>query len=158
MSDKCKAIIKPIFALINDDTNLVDEFMEVLNKKETEQSIYEKNKGIYLAKFDELQVVSEEVKKQEEVITELENNNRDRIMPKINEYEQNRIFDYFRHLDELANRFNDKYEKIMKGDKYYNELSEKIDQLAKYSNDWMIKRSEEKNALIKSMGSNCRGY
>ena len=104
-----------------------------------------------------MQVVSEEVKKEEEVITELVNNNRDGIMPKINDHEQNRIFDYFRHLDELANRFNDKYEKIMKGDKYYNELKEKIDKLAKYSNDWMIKRSEEKNALIKSMESNYRG-
>ena len=158
LSDKCTAIIKPIFDSINNDSNLVDEFMEVLNRKETEQSIYEKKKGIYLAKFDELQKVSDEVKKQEEVITELVNNNRDRIMPKINELEKNRIFDYFRHLDELANRFMDKYEKIMKGDKYYNELKEKVDKLAKFSNDWMIKRSDEKNALIKSMGSNYRGY
>ena len=46
-----------------------------------------------------------------------------------------------------------KYEKIMKGDNYYNELKEKVDKLVQYGNDWMIKRSDEKNALIKSFGN-----
>ena len=158
LSDKCTEIIRPIFALVNEDSNLVDEFMEVLKRKETEQSIYEKHKAVYLAKFAELQKVSDEVKKQEEVITEFVKNNGDKLMPKINEYEQKRIYDYFRHLDELANGFMAKHEKIMKGDNYYNDLKEKIDKLIKFGNDWMIKRSDEKIALIKSMGSGYHGY
>jgi energy-converting hydrogenase A subunit M len=94
LSDKCTEIIRPIFALVNEDSNLVDEFMDVLKRKETEQSIYEKHKAVYLAKFAELQKVSDEVKKQEEVITEFVKNNGDKLMPKINEYEQNRIYDF----------------------------------------------------------------
>ena len=154
LSDKCTEIIKPIFAQINDDSNLVDLFMEVLKNKSTEQAIYEKNNQAFLAKFDELKKISEDVKKQEEVITDLVKKNNDKIMPPKNEYEEKRIIDYFRHLDELTNMFMAKYEKIMKGDKYYNDLKEKIDKLVKYGNDWMIQRSDEKNALIKSMGNN----
>ena len=153
LSDKCTEIIKPIFSNANDDSRLVEAFMAVLNNKDTEQSIYEKNKVEYEAKFEELKKASEEVKKQEEVITELVKKHTDVIIPKVDESEENRIIEYFRHLDELCNMFMAKYEKIMKGDNYYNDLKEKVDKLVQYGNDWMIKRSDEKNALIKSFGN-----
>ena len=146
-------ILKPIFSKANDDSPLVESFMAVLSNKDTEQSIYEKNKTEYETKFEELKKLSEEVKKQEEVITELVKKHTDVIIPKVNESEENRIIEYFRHLDELCNMFMAKYEKIMKGDNYYNELKEKVDKLVQYGNDWMIKRSDEKNALIKSFGN-----
>lgn len=38
---------------------------------------------------------------------------------------------YFRMLDQYANMFMQKYEKLMKGDKYYNGLHEKITNLVK---------------------------
>ena len=152
LGDKCTEIIKPIFNEINDDSIIIGSFMEVLNRKTTEQAIYEKNKNEYLAKFDKLKNISDEVKKQEEIITELVNKNREKIMPKSNEYEENRIIEYFRHLDQLTNMFMEKYEKIMKGDAYYNGLKEKVDKLVKFGNDWMIKRNDEKNALLKYMG------
>ena len=41
----------------------------------------------------------------------------------------------------------------MKGDKYYNDLKEKIDNLMKYSNDWMIQRSNEKNSMLNNMNN-----
>ena len=44
-----------------------------------------------------------------------------------------------------------KNEKIMKGDNYYNDLKTKVDKLVKCRSDWVIKRSDEKNALIKSL-------
>ena len=154
LSDKCTAIIKPIFEQINNESILVDLFMDVINRKATEQAIYEKNKAEYETKFEELSKISEEVKKQEEAISELVKNNSDSIFPKVDENEEQRIIQYFRHLDELTNMFMAKYEKIKKGDNYYNELKEKVDKLIKFGNDWMIKRSDEKNALIKSFGNN----
>jgi hypothetical protein len=74
-------------------------------------------------------------------------------LEKIDENLENKIMDYFRNLDELSNMFMAKYEKVMKGDNYYNELKVKIDKLVKYGNEWMIKRSDEKNALFKSFGN-----
>jgi len=43
------------------------------------------------------------------------------------------------------------YEKIMKGDKYYNGLYEKISNLVKLGNEWMIKRSDEKDAMLSTI-------
>ena len=58
---------------------------------------------------------------------------------------------YFRTLDQYANMFMNKYEKVMKGDKYYNGIYEKVMNLVKLGNDWMIKRSQEKNAMLSSI-------
>ena len=151
LSDKCTEIIKPIFAQLNEDSLLIEVFMDVLHKKTTEQDIYERKKQEFLAKFTELEKISEEVKKEEEVINELIQKNSEKIMPKPNEYEENRIMEYFRELDQLTNMFMAKHERIMKGDNYYNDLKTKVDKLIKCGNDWMIKRSDEKNALIKSL-------
>ena len=150
LSDKCTEIIKPVFAKANDDSVIIDLFIDVLNNKATEQAIYEKNKGEFEQKFGELKSISDEVKKQKEKISELVQKHNEAIMPKIDHEEENRIIEYFRHLDELTNMFMAKYDRIMKGDKYYNELKEKVDKLIKFGNDWMIKRNDEKNALLKS--------
>ena len=64
----------------------------------------------------------------------------------------NEAMNYFRMLDQYANMFMQKYEKLMKGDKYYNGLHEKITNLVKLGNDWMIKRSDEKNAILSTIG------
>ena len=59
---------------------------------------------------------------------------------------------YFRMLDQYANMYMQKHEKLMKGDKYYNGLYEKITNLCKLGNEWMIKRSDEKNAILSTIG------
>ena len=51
----------------------------------------------------------------------------------------------------MANMFMAKYEKILKGDKYYNDLKEKIDQLINASNGWMINRGNEKNNMLRTL-------
>lgn len=151
LSDKCTEVIKPIFAQLNDDSPIIEACMDVLHKKTTEQDIYERKKAEFLAKFSELEKVSEEVKKQEEAINDFIQKNSEKIVPKPNQYEEDRIMDYFRELDRLTNMFMAKHEKIMKGDNYYNDLKTKVDKLVKCGNEWMIKRSDEKNALIKSL-------
>ena len=59
--------------------------------------------------------------------------------------------EYFRNLDQYANMFMKKYEKVKKGDAYYNDLYQKVSQLLKSGNDWMIKRSDEKNAILSTI-------
>ena len=97
------------------DTQLGPEFGTiVIAKREVsdDQIVHPLKKVVRIA-------TPQDVKKQEEVITDLVKKNNDKIMPPKNEYEEKRIIDYFRHLDELTNMFMAKYEKIMKGDKYY---------------------------------------
>ena len=152
LSDKCMKVINPIFAELNDDSSIVSHFIEVLAKKTTEQAIYEKFKEDYEKKFTDLKGLTDEVKKQEEVINNVVQRNsakiRDKQKPTIN----NDAMNYFRMLDQYANMFMQKYEKLMKGDKYYNGLNEKISSLVKMGNDWMIKRSDEKSAILATIG------
>ena len=144
-------IINPIFSELNDDSNIVGQFVEVLAKKTTEQAIYEKFKEIYEQKFNELKPLSEEVKKQEQVVNEIVQKNSQKIRDKPKQNISNEAMEYFRNLDQYANMFMKKYEKVKKGDAYYNDLYQKVSQLLKSGNDWMIKRSDEKNAILSTI-------
>jgi hypothetical protein len=152
LSDKCMKVINPIFADLNDDSAIVSHFIEVLAKKTTEQAIYEKFKEEYEKKFTDLKGISDEVKKQEEVIRDVVQRNSAKIRDKPKPSASNDAMNYFRMLDQYANMFMQKYEKLMKGDKYYNGVYEKITNLVKTGNDWMIKRSDEKNAILSTIG------
>ena len=148
IGDRCMKVINPIFNDLNDDSVIVGHFIQVLEKKTTEQAIYEKFKEEYEAKFNDLKSLSEEAKKQKEVVNNVVQKNIQKINEKPQPNINNDAMNYFRMLDQYANMFMQKYEKLMKGDKYYNGLNEKISSLVKMGNDWMIKRSDEKNAII----------
>ena len=152
LGDKCMSIIKPIFSDLNDDSVIVGHFIEVLAKKTTEQAIYERFKEIYEAKFTDLKTLSEQVKQQKEVVNKVVQKNSEKIRNKPQPTINNEAMNYFRMLDQYANMFMTKYEKLKKGDKYYNNLYEKVSNLCKLGNDWMIKRSDEKNAILSTIG------
>jgi len=151
LGDKCMNVIKPIYAELNDDSVIVGNFIEVLAKKTTEQAIYEKYKEIYEGKFGDLKTLSEEIKKQKEVVNNVVQKNSEKIREKPQQNINNDAMNYFRMLDQYANMYLQKHDKLMKGDKYYNGLYEKITNLVKLGNDWMIKRSDEKNAILSTL-------
>ena len=151
LGDKCMNIIKPIFSELNDDSVIVGQFIEVLAKKSTEQAIFEKFKESYEQKFNELKPLSDEVKKQKDVVNEVVQRNSQKIRDKPKQNISNEAMNYFRTLDQYANMFMKKYEKVKKGDNYYNDLYQKISSLLKSGNEWMIKRSDEKNAILSTM-------
>ena len=151
LGDKCMQIINPIFSELNDDTVIVGQFIEVLAKKTTEQAIYDKFKEIYSQKFNELKPLSDEVKKQKQVVTDIVQKNSEKIMQKPKQNYSNEQVEYFKNLDNSANMFMKKYEKIKKGDSYYNDIYQKVSQLLKTGNEWMIKRSDEKNAILSTI-------
>ena len=154
LEDKCIHIIRPIFSQLNDDSIIITQFMEVLAKQTTEQIIFERSKNSFQSKLNELKTVSEEVKKQEEVINKIVKKNIEKIMQKSNDNKsEDKKMQYYANLYQLCNLFLNKYDKIMKGDNYYNEMKDKIDNLIKCANDWMIKRSNEKNSMINNMNN-----
>jgi hypothetical protein len=148
LGDKCLTVIRPIYNELNDDSKIVGEFIDVLAKKTTEQAIYDKYKEVYEAKFNELKPLSDDVKQYKETVNEIVQKNSQKIRDKPKQDISNEAMEFFRMVDQYCNLFMNKYEKVKKGDKYYNDLYQKITQLIKSGNDWMIKRSEEKNAIL----------
>ena len=59
--------------------------------------------------------------------------------------------EYFKELDKYANLYLNMYDKCKKGEDYYNNLQYKVDEVLAASNKWMIRRNEEKNALISTI-------
>ena len=154
LCDKCTKIIRSIFVKLNDDSVVITQFLDVLSKKTTEQVILDKNKDSFQSLFDELKNLSDEVKKQKGIINETIKKNYEKL-PKMNTNNNDgKVIEYYRNLDQLANMFMAKYDKIMKGDKYYNDLNEKIEQFLKACNGWMINRGNEKNNMIRNLNGN----
>ena len=96
--------------------------------------------------------MTEEVKKQKNVV----NNIVQKIGPNLTGAGNNygiseESMNYFKDLDKKANLFMNIYEKVKKGEKYYNGLHQKIEEIIQSSNKWMIARNEEKNVLIEAI-------
>ena len=148
LGDKCMNIIRPIFNELNDDSNIVGQFIEVLAKKTTENAIFEKYKEEYMKKLDGLKVLNDEIKKQKDVVNQTLQKNMQKIRDKQKPPLSNEAIEFFNYLDQYANLFMNKYEKIKKGDNYYNDIYQKISSLIKNGEEWMIKRSDEKNVIL----------
>ena len=152
LSDKTSDIISPIYEQLNDDTAVMSMFIEVLEKTTTEQAIFNKNKEEYEKKFVELKEISEQILNQKKVITELSA----KLLPELMKKNSNENFsedalNYFNELDKYANLYLNMYDKCKKGEDYYNNLQYKVDELLAASNQWMIKRNEEKNILVNTI-------
>ena len=148
LGDKCMNIIRPIFNELNDDSNIVGQFIEVLAKKTTENAIFEKYKEEYMKKLDGLKVLNDEIKMQKDVVNQTLQKNMQKIRDKQKPPLSNEAIEFFNYLDQYANLFMNKYEKIKKGDNYYNDIYQKISSLIKNGEEWMIKRSDEKNVIL----------
>ena len=152
LSDKTNDIILPIYDQLNDDSAVLSMFVEVLEKNTTEQAIFKKNKEDYEKKFNELKEVSEQILNQKKVINELASKVVPEMMKKQKETNVgDEAMEYFKELDKYANLYLNMYEKCKKGEEYYNNLQYKVDEVLAASNKWMIRRNEEKNALISTI-------
>ena len=160
LSDKCMEIINPIYEDLNEDGNIMPNFIDVLGKKTTEDAVYKKYKEDYESKFVKLRELTDQVKKQKNVV----NNLVQEIGPNLGNANNYGISDeamnYFKEIEQKANLFMNMYEKIKKGENYYNGLHHKIEEIIRSSNKWMISRNEEKNVLIEAInkGSKKGGY
>ena len=152
LSDKTNDIISPIYDQFNDDSAVLSMFIEVLEKTSTEQVIFNKNKEEYEKKFVELKELSEQILNQKKVITELSAKVIPEMIKKKNEQNVgDEAMEYFKELDKYACLYMSMYNKCKKGEDYYNNLQYKIDEVLAASNKWMIKRNDEKNALISAI-------
>ena len=151
LSDKTSDIITPIYDQLNDDAAVLSMFIEVLEKTTTEQAIFEKNCEEYEKKFKELKEISEQILNQKKIITELSAKFVPEIMKTKDQNIGDETIEYFKELDKYANLYMNIYGKCKKGEDYYNNLQYKVDEVLAASNKWMIRRNDEKNALISTI-------
>jgi len=141
-------IINPIYEYLNEDENIIPIFVQILEKKTTEEAVFKKFKEDYDTKIERLKEITENVKKQEDEISNAVQKYGQKLSGN-NGYEiSNEAKNYFNSLNEKVNSFMHIYEKVKKGENYYNGLYQKIEEIIRASNKWMTSRNEEKNVLI----------
>ena len=148
LSDQCMEIINPIYEYINGDENIVPIFIEILEKKTTEEAVFKKFKEEYDGKIEQIKKISEEVKKQKNEVSTMVQKYGQKISGNNSYGISDEARNYFNQLEEKVNSFMHIYEKIQKGENYYNGLYMNIEEIIKASNKWMTSRNEEKNVLI----------
>ena len=150
---RCMNIINPIFEDLNNDGYIVNLFVNVLAKKSTEQAIFEKNKEDYEKKLAQLDEISEEIRKKKQdileklpSITNAINSNNSK-----NSNVGGDAMNFFKNLDDYANEYLKKHEKLRKGSDYYNNFDRNVNECCGGINNFLQKRFDEKNALIQSL-------
>ena len=151
LGDDCMKIIKPIYNEINADETIVIEFIKVLAKKTTEQHIFESRKNKYEEKFKNLENLTNQIRNQEEKINKLVSENREKMESRENPNKSREAIDYFQTLEKYADLFLIKMEKVKKGENFYRDLTQKITDLGNAANEWMIRRNEEKMAILSTI-------
>lgn len=61
LREKCMDVINKIFQTLNED-NIIPQFIQVLQKKTTEKTVFADNKPKYESMFKELEAIGEEIK------------------------------------------------------------------------------------------------
>jgi CHASE3 domain sensor protein len=141
-------IINPIYEDLNNDENIIPIFVNILESKTTEEAVFKKFKEDYDNKIEKLKAITEEVKKQKNEVSNASLKYGQKISGKNGYGISDEARQYFNNLEQTVNRFMHVFEKIQKAENYYNGLYQKIDDIIKASNKWMISRNEEKKSLI----------
>ena len=146
--EKAKAmeIINKMFSVLNDD-NVAPQFLQVLQKKMTENAILDNNKGKYMEMFNELQGVTNNIKNlkqsivaKNDVFMKVRN---DKFKPDpANE-------EFFRNLDKYVQLFRQKEIQLQQGLNFYKQFNMKLNELNRNITDFLMARDIDKNQLIK---------
>ena len=148
LSDKCMELINPIYEILNNDEVIIPLFVDVLERKTTEDAVYKKFIDENEPKIAKLKEITQEVKNQKNEISTLVQKYGQKIYGNNGYGISEEAKKYFHDIEEKVKSFMHINEKIQKGESYYNNLYQKIDEVIKASNKWMISRNEEKKALI----------
>ena len=144
--NKAMEVITRIFAALNDD-NVAAQFIQVLQKKTTENNILDQNKGQFMNMFNELGQISNNIKNIEanvqsknEIFLRVRN---DKFKPDpANEQ-------FFRDLDNYVQLFRTKENQLQQGLNFYKKFDQKMNELNRNITDFLMARDMDKNDLIR---------
>ena len=159
--NKAMEIIARIFSSLNDD-NVAAQFIQVLQKKTTENNILEENKATYMNMFNELGQVSNNIRN---IKVNVQNKNEVFLRAKNDKFRPDPANEqFFRDLDSYVQLFRTKEQQLQQGLNFYKKFDQKMNELNRNITDFLMARDMDKNELIKYIlngGSNSgggRGY
>ena len=158
--NKAMEIISRIFASLNDD-NVAAQFIQVIQKKTTENNILDQNKGQYMTMFNELGQVSNNIKNIE---VNVQNKNEIFMRVKNDKFRPDAANEqFFRDLDNYVQLFKTKENQLQQGLTFYKKFDQKMNELNRNISDFLMARDMDKNELIRFIsvggsGQGNRGY
>ena len=146
LSDKLSNIINTILHEVNSGSAAIPFLSEVLVNRMTERSVFEITKEKYMKQLEPLDTINNEIKNQIDVIKQIVPNISENLLfPKGDDQEMQK---FLQNLDQIANNFNDKIQKIRGVENYYIDLENKVNVLKTTIKDWINQRKDEKKMLI----------
>ena len=135
-----------------DESQISENFMEILSGKTTEEAIFIKKKSEIDENFKELLRVDGEIKAvKSEILKKCSE------MGRGNNSLSQEDSAYFNYLLNIIDDFMSKYKKIKKGEDFYKGKETYVNDLINKSNNWMIYRNNEKNEMNKMLKSMNKG-
>ena len=153
LKNSAMEIINQLFNSLNDD-NVAPQFIQVLSKKTTENSVFDQNKAKYMEKFNELQNISSQINALKPVIQQ-----KNEIFLKAKNEKFKPDLDnenFFKNLDNYCQLFRQKEVQLQQALNFYKTFNGKLDELNRNITDFLMARDIDKNQLISSitLGSN----
>ena len=147
-AEKVKAmeIINKVFASLNDD-NVAGQFIQVLQQKATENNILDQNKAAYMTMFNELGVISNNIRS---IKVNIQSKNEVFMRVKNDKFKPDPANEqFFRELDSYVQLFRTKELNLQQGLNFYKQFDQKLNELNRNITDFLMARDMDKNELIK---------
>lgn len=145
LKTKSMEVINKTFQTLNED-NIIPQFLQVLQNKTTEKSIFEDNKKRYEELMKELSSIDEEIKIVKMSILANNTTFQREMQSNSNYSEVNDKF--FKDLEGYCVLYNQKLQQLQQGMKFYTDCTREIQNLSDAVNDFLRTRDAEKNNQI----------
>ncbi len=120
--NKAMEVISKIFASLNDD-NVAAQFIQVMLKKTTENSIFDQNKVEYMSKFNELGDISNNIKN---IKVNVQNKNKIFLIVKNEKFKPDPANEqFFKDLNNYVQLFRTKEQQLQQGLNFYKKFGAK---------------------------------
>ena len=139
-------VISKIFATLNED-NVAPQFIQVIQKKTTENNILEENKAHFMAMFGELGEISNNIRN---LKVQVQSKNEIFMRVKNEKFKPNpQNENYFRDLSNYVQMFRTKEQQLQQGLNFYKKFDQKMNELNRNITDFLMARDMDKNELIR---------
>ena len=144
--NKAMEVIGKIFSSLNDD-NVAAQFIQVIQKKTTENTIFDQNKAEYMVKFNELGEISNNIRN---IKVNVQNKNEIFLRVKNDKFRPDPANEqFFRDLNNYVQLFRTKEQQLQQGLNFYKKFDQKMNELNRNISDFLMARDMDKNELIR---------
>ena len=144
--NKAMEVISKIFASLNDD-NVAAQFIQVIQKKTTENSIFDQNKAEYMTKFNELGDISNNIRN---IKVNVQNKNEIFLRVKNDKFKPDPANEqFFQNLNNYVQLYRTKEQQLQQGLNFYKKFDQKMNELNRNISDFLMAREMDKNELIR---------